>query len=152
MDRYEESGVDGELMWPERFGPREVDNLKAALGPYLASGRLQQMPVPKGGGIIQRDWWLCWGEERRYRMGAGLEYRGGRAKAVAGDELGRRIVIIRVQGEGRKRLERFDDLGSVDGQGQEPARDADVCVAEADLAACESLSSVLPAYSETLTR
>jgi predicted phage terminase large subunit-like protein len=30
------------------------------LGPYMASGRLQQAPSPKGGGIIQRDWWQLW--------------------------------------------------------------------------------------------
>ena len=30
---------------------------KAELGPYLASGRLQQSPMPAKGGIFQRDWW-----------------------------------------------------------------------------------------------
>jgi hypothetical protein len=44
-------------MWPERFGAREVARIKAELGPYMASGRLQQMPVPDQGGIFQRDWW-----------------------------------------------------------------------------------------------
>ena len=54
---------DGELMWPERFGEIEVRKLEKQLGPYLAAGRLQQMPVPKGGGIIKRDWWQLWGKE-----------------------------------------------------------------------------------------
>lgn len=49
-----------ELMWPERFGPVEVAKLKAGLGAYMASGRLQQMPVPDKGGIFQRDWWQLW--------------------------------------------------------------------------------------------
>src|SRR5262249_47452391 len=39
----------GELMWPERFGRAEVAELKSSLGPYMASGRLQQSPQPKGG-------------------------------------------------------------------------------------------------------
>jgi hypothetical protein len=34
----------GELFWPERFGHAEISRIKAELGPYLASGRLQRMP------------------------------------------------------------------------------------------------------------
>jgi hypothetical protein len=37
-------------MWPERFGAKEAQAIKAGLGPYMASGRLQQSPQPKGGG------------------------------------------------------------------------------------------------------
>jgi predicted phage terminase large subunit-like protein len=48
---------DGVLMWPERFGSSEIARIKAELGPYLASGRLQQSPMPAKGGIFQRDWW-----------------------------------------------------------------------------------------------
>jgi len=51
---------EGALMWPERFGAREVARIKAELGPYMASGRLEQMPVPDKGGIFQRDWWQPW--------------------------------------------------------------------------------------------
>src|SRR5260370_32870506 len=43
---------EGMLMWPERFGPKEVARIKSELGPYMASGRLQQSPTPKGGGLI----------------------------------------------------------------------------------------------------
>lgn len=64
---------DGELMWPERFGEEEVHKLESQLGPYLAAGRLQQRPAPKGGGILQRDWWQPWDvvEAARY----GLEWK-----------------------------------------------------------------------------
>ena len=48
---------DGWLMWPERFGPREIARIKAELGPYMASGRLQQSPMPAKGGIFERLWW-----------------------------------------------------------------------------------------------
>ena len=48
---------EGELLWPERFGPVEVDNLKKTLGPYGTAGQLQMRPQPAGGGIIKRTWW-----------------------------------------------------------------------------------------------
>jgi hypothetical protein len=51
---------ENSLMWPERFGREEVAHLKAALGPYMASGRLQQSPQPKGGQIFKSDWWQLW--------------------------------------------------------------------------------------------
>ena len=50
----------GELMWPERFGAKEVEAIKTGLGPYMASGRLQQSPQPKGGGIFKSEWWQLW--------------------------------------------------------------------------------------------
>ena len=49
-----------ELMWPERFGEQAVRNMERELGPYMASGRLQQSPSPVGGGIIKSDWWKLW--------------------------------------------------------------------------------------------
>ena len=48
---------EGWLMWPERFGPREIARIKAELGPYMASGCLQQSPMPAKGGIFDRTWW-----------------------------------------------------------------------------------------------
>jgi predicted phage terminase large subunit-like protein len=50
----------GELLWPERFGEREVELLERQLGPWSAAGQLQQRPEPKGGGVIKRDWWQLW--------------------------------------------------------------------------------------------
>lgn len=61
-----------ELMWPERFGEKEVRSLEAKLGPFMASGRLQQMPTPKGGGIIKSDWWQLW--NKKEAASYGLEY------------------------------------------------------------------------------
>lgn len=65
---------EGELMWPERFGDAEVSKLERSLGPYMASGRLQQLPVPKGGGIIKRAWWRLWGPEEAAKYN--LEWSG----------------------------------------------------------------------------
>jgi len=46
----------GELLWPDRFGPIEIANLKISLGSYAAAGQLQQRPSPAGGGIFKRHW------------------------------------------------------------------------------------------------
>ena len=52
--------IDGELFWPERFPAREVDRLERELGPYASSGQLQQLPSPRGGGIIKVEYWQLW--------------------------------------------------------------------------------------------
>lgn len=52
--------ADRELLCPERMGETEVVDLERRLGPYAASGQLQQSPVPKGGGIIKRSYWKLW--------------------------------------------------------------------------------------------
>lgn len=54
----------GELLWPERFGEREVVNLERQMGPWTAAGQLQQRPEPKGGGVIKREWWQLWEREK----------------------------------------------------------------------------------------
>lgn len=53
----------GELLWPERMGHREINELKAALGTWRSAGQLQQRPEPAGGGIIKRDQWQLWPPE-----------------------------------------------------------------------------------------
>jgi predicted phage terminase large subunit-like protein len=73
-DPRDPNGED--LMWPDRFGEFEVRGLEKALGPYMAAGRLQQEPRPKGGGIIKRDWWKVWDKDIAARYG--LEWEGGR--------------------------------------------------------------------------
>ncbi len=50
----------GELLWPERFGPKEIEELKVSLGSYAAAGQLQQRPSPAGGGLIKRHWFRFW--------------------------------------------------------------------------------------------
>ncbi len=52
--------VHGELLWPERFGPNEIESLKISLGSYAAAGQLQQRPSPSGGGLIKRHWFRYW--------------------------------------------------------------------------------------------
>lgn len=47
---------EGELLWPERFGPDELAKLKTALGSYGTAGQLQQRPAPRGGGVLKSSW------------------------------------------------------------------------------------------------
>lgn len=51
---------EGALLWPGRFGEREVEILERQMGPWTAAGQLQQRPEPKGGGVIKREWWQPW--------------------------------------------------------------------------------------------
>jgi predicted phage terminase large subunit-like protein len=50
------------LLWPERFGPEEIESLKRSLGSYAAAGQLQQRPSPAAGGILKRHWWKFYRE------------------------------------------------------------------------------------------
>jgi hypothetical protein len=49
-----------ELLWPERFGPTEIESLKRSLASYAAAGQLQQRPSPAGGGMFKRHWSRYW--------------------------------------------------------------------------------------------
>ena len=52
---------EGQLLWPERIGPKELQSLKNALGSeYIISGQLQQRPAPEEGGIIKKHWFKWW--------------------------------------------------------------------------------------------
>ncbi len=47
---------EGELLWPERFGPTELADLKKEMNSaYAVAGQLQQRPAPRSGGIFKRD-------------------------------------------------------------------------------------------------
>jgi len=48
---------EGELLCPDRFTKASVEILSKRLGPFAAAGQLQQLPVPRGGGIIKEEWW-----------------------------------------------------------------------------------------------
>lgn len=50
---------DGELLWPERFSQKSVEDLKEVFrsqgGSYAEAAQLQQRPSPRGGGMFKRD-------------------------------------------------------------------------------------------------
>lgn len=53
---------EGELLWPERFGPKWVKQQlsDAGIGPHAWAGQFQQRPAPRGGGLIKTEWWKLW--------------------------------------------------------------------------------------------
>lgn len=46
---------EGDLLWPERFGPKELAPYKRNI--YDWAGQWQQRPAPRGGGIFREEWW-----------------------------------------------------------------------------------------------
>jgi len=57
---YDPRKQEGELLWPDQFGRKQIDDLKMVLGEYGVAGQLQQMPAPMGGGILKTDWFNLW--------------------------------------------------------------------------------------------
>ena len=47
---------DGELLFPERFAEEQVTDLEMTMGSFAAAGQLQQRPVPRAGGLFNREW------------------------------------------------------------------------------------------------
>lgn len=46
---------EGELLWPERFTQKSIDELKRELGTYAAAAQLQQRPAPSKGAIFNKN-------------------------------------------------------------------------------------------------
>jgi predicted phage terminase large subunit-like protein len=57
---YDERETIGELICPERFGAKEIQNLKKLLGQYGSAGQLQQTPSPAEGGILKTKYFNLW--------------------------------------------------------------------------------------------
>ena len=51
---------EGELLFPERFPLDVVERDEKVMGPYATAGQFQQIPEPRGGGVIKREWWQLW--------------------------------------------------------------------------------------------
>lgn len=47
---------EGELLFPEFFSEERTSQLETSLGSFAVAGQLQQRPVPRSGGLFQRDW------------------------------------------------------------------------------------------------
>jgi len=50
----------GELIWPERFGRKSVDQLKKTLGSEQSAAQLQQRPSPDTGEVFKKYHWRFW--------------------------------------------------------------------------------------------
>lgn len=45
-----------ELLFPDRFPPEQVKELKKTMGAWSVAGQFQQRPVPRSGGLFNREW------------------------------------------------------------------------------------------------
>jgi predicted phage terminase large subunit-like protein len=50
----------GELLWPEKVSPADLEQLKVTLGSYRYAAQYQQRPSPADGGIFKRSWFRYW--------------------------------------------------------------------------------------------
>ncbi len=53
---------EGELLFPERMPENVVQRDEKVMGSYAVAGQFQQMPTPRGGGIIKEKWWKMYPE------------------------------------------------------------------------------------------
>lgn len=56
---------EGELLWPERFGEKEVAQLERDLNVH-APAQLQQRPTKAGGQIFRKDWFKYWTDKSEW--------------------------------------------------------------------------------------
>ena len=61
---YDPRKVKGELICPERFGEKEITELKQLLGTYGTAGQLQQDPQPTEGGILKTSCFEMWPSDK----------------------------------------------------------------------------------------
>lgn len=62
---YDPRTTVGELICPERFGPKEITELKQLLGVYGTAGQLQQDPTPAEGGILKTKHFQLWPHDQK---------------------------------------------------------------------------------------
>lgn len=60
LGNYDPRTKEGDLICPERFGRKEIEQLKVSLGSYGTAGQLQQRPAPSGGGILKTENFRLW--------------------------------------------------------------------------------------------
>jgi predicted phage terminase large subunit-like protein len=65
--------AEGELLWPQRIGAREVADFKVRLGPLGYAGQFQQRPAPAGGARFKREWFRYFTEDGEFYTLHGLK-------------------------------------------------------------------------------
>lgn len=64
LGAYDPRKKKGELICPERFGEKEITELKQLLGTYGTAGQLQQDPTPSEGGILKTAFIQMWPHDK----------------------------------------------------------------------------------------
>jgi predicted phage terminase large subunit-like protein len=54
---FKDPRKEGDLLWPERRGPKESDAMARSLGSHRSSAQMQQRPSAREGEILKRYWW-----------------------------------------------------------------------------------------------
>lgn len=54
---YDKRTTPGEILWPELYPRKRIDQLKKDLRDYGTAGELQQRPAPAEGGLLKRALW-----------------------------------------------------------------------------------------------
>lgn len=49
-----------EPAWPERFSEEGMRRLRSEANRFAWASQYQQSPMPRGGGMFQREWWQLW--------------------------------------------------------------------------------------------
>ena len=57
LDWHDPRTEEGEILWPERFTKKNLEELKADLGSQSAQAQLGQDPRPSEGGLFKAHWW-----------------------------------------------------------------------------------------------
>jgi predicted phage terminase large subunit-like protein len=127
---------EGELLDPVRWPPAEVEKLKRDKGSYAYAGQYQQRPVPRAGGMFQREWleghilhaapegtiWVRYWD----LAGTELKKKAVRGARTAGVKMGRapdgRFIVghmVAAGKEGRAVKKLVKDMAEIDGKGIE---------------------------------
>lgn len=59
---------EGDLLWPDRMGAKEVEQAKTDLGSVGFQAQMQQDPRPSEGGFFKRHWWKRYTELPKARL------------------------------------------------------------------------------------
>lgn len=100
---------EGELLFPEFFTEERVSALEKSLGAFSTAGQLQQLPIPRGGGLFKREWFddkLLQAMPNDVRWVRGYDLAAGTKKqhdftssALVGMTNDNRIIIADVKNE-----------------------------------------------------
>jgi predicted phage terminase large subunit-like protein len=61
-----------QILHPEREGPEELEQRKREMGSYAYAGQYEQTPVPKGGGMLKREWLVHYNNVTPEQMNRGI--------------------------------------------------------------------------------
>jgi predicted phage terminase large subunit-like protein len=64
----------GDPLWPDRYGVKDLEQIKKSVGTYAWSALYQQRPVPPGGDVFKHEWFS---KDRRYSVESMEAEHGG---------------------------------------------------------------------------